>query len=179
MRGIYETYRVIKKSLFTWWLQYKKHEKIFQTVSITYHHNLVRLRVNRWRVSLYWSRYSITQFGVSINVWRPAETLWTLLVTVSIVIIRCTETFWSPCSRRDDEGPTQRRSGKHFNVGGEWGVERNTVTGICMLELLMWLLWTEGREGGETWWLNFDLLVSVKLVSWIVSSWSVHQSRHI
>jgi hypothetical protein len=27
--------------------------------------------------------------------WR--ETLWTLLVTLSIVIIRCTETFWSPC----------------------------------------------------------------------------------
>jgi hypothetical protein len=28
--------------------------------------------------------------------WRG--TLWTLLITFCIVIIRCTETFWSPCS---------------------------------------------------------------------------------
>jgi hypothetical protein len=29
--------------------------------------------------------------------WRG--TLWTLLLTFCIVIIRCTETFWSPCTR--------------------------------------------------------------------------------
>jgi hypothetical protein len=33
-----------------------------------------------WTV-LYWTRSSRTQFGVSINVWRLAGTLWTLLVT--------------------------------------------------------------------------------------------------
>jgi hypothetical protein len=49
-------------------------------------------------VSLYSTRSSRTQFGVSINVWRLAGTLWTLLVAFCIVIIRCTETFWSPCT---------------------------------------------------------------------------------
>ena len=52
-----------------------------------------------WTV-LYWTRSSRTQCGVSINVWRMARgTLWTLLVTFFIVIIRCAETFWSPCIR--------------------------------------------------------------------------------
>ena len=50
-----------------------------------------------WTV-LYWTRSSRTQFGVSINVRRlSGGTLWTLLVTFYIVMIRCTETFWSPC----------------------------------------------------------------------------------
>jgi hypothetical protein len=36
-------YRVIKKFLCTWWLQYKKHAKIFWTVSVTYCDNVVRI----------------------------------------------------------------------------------------------------------------------------------------
>jgi hypothetical protein len=32
-----------------------------------------------------------------VNVWRLEGTRWTLLVTFCIVIIRCTETFWSHC----------------------------------------------------------------------------------
>jgi hypothetical protein len=52
------------------------------------------------RSVLYWTRSSRTQFGVSINVWRlGGGTLWTLLVTFSTVIIRCTMTFCSPCIR--------------------------------------------------------------------------------
>ena len=55
-------YRVIKKYLCTWRLQYKKHTKIqyfehFQSPTVTV---------------LYWTRSSRTQFGVSIKVWRLA-----------------------------------------------------------------------------------------------------------
>jgi len=32
------------------------------------------------------------------DVWRLAGALWTLLVTFLIVVIRSTETFWSPCT---------------------------------------------------------------------------------
>jgi hypothetical protein len=49
-----------------------------------------------WTV-LCWTRSSRTQVGVSIYVWRLAGTLWTLLVTLSIVLTSCTEIFWSPC----------------------------------------------------------------------------------
>jgi hypothetical protein len=50
-----------------------------------------------WTV-LQWTRSSRTQFGMTINIWRlGGGTLWTLLVTFCTVIIRCTETFWSPC----------------------------------------------------------------------------------
>jgi hypothetical protein len=45
----------------------QKHTKIFSTVSITFHDNVVRVRT-----VLYWTRSSRTQFGVSINVWRLA-----------------------------------------------------------------------------------------------------------
>jgi hypothetical protein len=41
--------------------------------------------------------YPCQHFGVSINVWRLEGTLWTLLVTFCIVIIRCRGTFWLPC----------------------------------------------------------------------------------
>jgi hypothetical protein len=53
-----------------------------------------------WTV-LYWTRYSRTQFGVSINVWRLAGD--TLNITCNFlycnhrVLTLCTETFWSPC----------------------------------------------------------------------------------
>jgi hypothetical protein len=47
-----------------------------------------------WTV-LYWTQSSIKQFCVSINVWRRRGTLWTLLVTFCIVIIRCIRYFWS------------------------------------------------------------------------------------
>jgi len=53
---------------------------------------------------LYWTRSSRTEFDASINVWRLAGSLWTLLVTFYIVIIKCTETFWSPCTS-NNRGP--------------------------------------------------------------------------
>ena len=59
-------YRVIKKSLCTWGLQYKKHAKMQYFKENTF---------GIWTV-LYWTRSSRTQFGVSINVWRlPGATL--------------------------------------------------------------------------------------------------------
>jgi hypothetical protein len=54
-------YRVIKKSLCTWWLQYKDKQKYF----------ISQNTFGMWTV-LYWTRSSRTQFGVSINVWRVA-----------------------------------------------------------------------------------------------------------
>jgi hypothetical protein len=38
--------------------------------------------------------HTVRRFG---NFWRLAGTLGTLLVTSCVVIIRCTEPFWSPC----------------------------------------------------------------------------------
>jgi len=80
--------RVIRKSLCTWRLQYKKHANIhyckqFQSPTMTV---------------LYWTRSLRTQLGVSINVWRLAGDTLNLLVTFCIVIIRWTEIFWSPCT---------------------------------------------------------------------------------
>jgi hypothetical protein len=65
-------YKVIKKPLCIWWLQYKKHAKIFQIPT--------QLMIWRWPSQntfgiwtvLYWTRSSRTQFVVSINVWRLA-----------------------------------------------------------------------------------------------------------
>jgi hypothetical protein len=57
------------------------------------------LNTSRMWTMLYWTWSSRTQFSVSINVWRlGGGTLWTLLVTFCIVIIRYTETFWQPCN---------------------------------------------------------------------------------
>jgi hypothetical protein len=72
--------------------------KISQTLSITYHDNIVRIKDNRWR-----SCESSVPLALAVGCqadraktdWR--KTLWTLLVTFSILIIRYTETFWSPC----------------------------------------------------------------------------------
>jgi hypothetical protein len=55
-----------------------------------------KTRKNRWPSQntfgmwtvLYWTRSSRILFGVSINVCRLAGTLWTLLVTLCVVIIR-------------------------------------------------------------------------------------------
>jgi hypothetical protein len=49
-----------------------------------------------WTV-LYWTQSSRTQFGVSINVWRLAGDTLNITLTFCIVLIRCTETFWSLC----------------------------------------------------------------------------------
>jgi len=58
-------YRVIKKSLCTWRLQYKTRKNtVFRTVSS-------QNTFGMWTV-LYWTRSSRTQFGVSINIWRLA-----------------------------------------------------------------------------------------------------------
>jgi hypothetical protein len=37
------------------------------------------------------------QFGVSINVWRLAGDTFNITCNFLYLIIRCTETFWSPC----------------------------------------------------------------------------------
>jgi hypothetical protein len=47
---------------------------------------------------LYWTRSSRTKFGVSINVWDWWGTPLNIIVTFCIVIIRCIDTFWSPCT---------------------------------------------------------------------------------
>jgi hypothetical protein len=79
-------YRMIKKSPCTWWLQYKEHAKIFSTVSITYHDNVVRIRDNRW----WWCESSVPlALVVSCQAVRLSQ------VAKCIVIIRCTETFWA------------------------------------------------------------------------------------
>jgi hypothetical protein len=67
-------YRLIKKSLCTWWSQYKKTRKNIRTIRTP----LIIWRwpsqniFGMWTV-LYWTRSSRTQFGVSINVWRLAR----------------------------------------------------------------------------------------------------------
>jgi hypothetical protein len=89
-------YRLIKKSLCTSWLQYKKQAKIFYTVSITYHDNVVRIHSECgpcYTEHGLWEHSSACQ-SMSGD-WRG--TLWTLLVTFCIVIIRWAETLWSPC----------------------------------------------------------------------------------
>jgi hypothetical protein len=49
-------------------------------------------------IALYWTRSSRTQFGVSKTSGDWWRTLWTLLLTFLIVIMRCTGPFWSPCT---------------------------------------------------------------------------------
>jgi hypothetical protein len=69
-----------------------------------------------WR----WNRYSVTKrrllilrrrgntqktichYNNTAKAWKLE--LWILLVTFCIVIIRCTETFWSPCISRSNSG---------------------------------------------------------------------------
>jgi hypothetical protein len=53
-------YRVIKKSLCTWWLQYTQLMRWRWPSQNTF---------GMWTM-LYWTRPSRTQFGMSINVWR-------------------------------------------------------------------------------------------------------------
>jgi hypothetical protein len=66
----------------------QKTRKQFITVSITF----------GMRTVLHWTRSARTQFVMSINVWRLAGDSLNITVTLCIVIIRCTETFWSLCS---------------------------------------------------------------------------------
>jgi hypothetical protein len=65
-------YRVIKKSLCTWWLQYKKTQCI-RTIPTQYMvwRWLSQNIFGMWTV-LYRTRFPRTQFGVSINVWGLA-----------------------------------------------------------------------------------------------------------
>jgi hypothetical protein len=79
---------VIKKSVCTWWLQYKKHANICYN-SFNNHDNVVGIELG--------ITDSVSVSLVSPWPWRSAGALWTLLVTFYIVIIRCTETFWSLC----------------------------------------------------------------------------------
>jgi hypothetical protein len=89
-----------QKSLYTWWLQYKKHAKIFPTVSITYHENVVRIRDNRWRQceSSVPQALAVGCQAVKLSQLMRLErrVLWSLLVTFCSVIIGCTETFDRP-----------------------------------------------------------------------------------
>jgi hypothetical protein len=63
------------------------------------HDNVVRIMDNRWR----WCESSVSlALAVGCQAVRLSpvvrwRTLWTLLVTFCIVIIRCTGTFWSLC----------------------------------------------------------------------------------
>jgi hypothetical protein len=71
----YLLYRMIKKSLCTWWLQYKKTRKT-QCIRTIPTQLIIRIWPSQnifgmWTV-LYWTQSSRTQFDVSINVWRLA-----------------------------------------------------------------------------------------------------------
>jgi hypothetical protein len=46
--AVLQKYRLITKSLCTWWLQYQKRKHILNS-TITYRDNVVRIRDNRWR----------------------------------------------------------------------------------------------------------------------------------
>jgi hypothetical protein len=67
-------YRVIKKSLCTWWLQCKNVQKYFnqfQSLTMMIWRWPSQNTFGMWTV-LYWIQPSRTEFGVSINVWRLA-----------------------------------------------------------------------------------------------------------
>jgi hypothetical protein len=78
----------------------QKHAKIFSTVSVTYHDNVVRIRDNRWR-----ERESSVPLVMAVGcqavrlsqvAWRLAGDTLYITLTFCIVIIRCTQTFDHP-----------------------------------------------------------------------------------
>jgi hypothetical protein len=64
---LFTLYRVIKKSLCTWWFQHKKHEKIPTQLLIW---RCPTQNTFRMWTMLYWTWSLRTQFGVSVNVWK-------------------------------------------------------------------------------------------------------------
>jgi hypothetical protein len=79
-------YRVIKKSLCTWWLQHRKLQVMFK-VSPTGHQTFIDTPncVLEYRVQH-------TNYVIMVSDWSSLKYFCMLFFTV---IIRCTETFWS------------------------------------------------------------------------------------
>jgi hypothetical protein len=98
------SYRVIKKSLCTWWLQYKNsmysnnpHRTDDLKMTITeYIRNVDRAILN--------TVFENTVRRVNKCLETGGGALWTLLVTFCIVIIRYTGNFWSPCIFHNKKG---------------------------------------------------------------------------
>ena len=81
-------YRVIKKSLCTWWLQYRKLQVMFKVSPASFQTFIDTPNcVLEDRV-----QYSTVHIA---NVF--CEGHLQIINCVGIVIVRCTETFWSPC----------------------------------------------------------------------------------
>jgi len=81
-------YRVIKKSLCTWRLQ-SPHNWWFEDG----HHRI------QWECRPCYTEHGLREHSSACQYisGHRRGTLWTLLVTFCVVIIRRTETFWSPC----------------------------------------------------------------------------------
>jgi hypothetical protein len=85
-------YRVIRKSLCTWRLQYKKKIPIKLMIWRWPSQNTFGM----WTV-LYWTRSSRTRFGVSINVCRMAGENFNIICNFLYCNHQATDTIRSPC----------------------------------------------------------------------------------
>jgi hypothetical protein len=89
-------YRVIKNAPYNWWLHYKT--QCIRTIPT----QLMIWRwpsqntFGRWTV-LYWTRSSRTQFGVSINVWKPAGDTFNITCNFLYCNHQVHRDFWSSC----------------------------------------------------------------------------------
>jgi hypothetical protein len=79
---------VVKKSLFTWWLQYRKLQVMFKVPPRQSPRHLVTRRTVFLKIVFSIARYTFRMCSV-MAIFRSS--------VVCTVIVRCTETFWSPC----------------------------------------------------------------------------------
>jgi hypothetical protein len=80
-----------QKSLCTWWLQYRKLQVIFKSDCLGTHrqgHGDTRLTLTPFVIPN-------CNYVIMVSDWNGLK----YFVCFYIVIIRCTETFWSPCKR--------------------------------------------------------------------------------
>jgi hypothetical protein len=83
-----QLYRVIKKSLYTWWLQYRKLEVMFKVSPASLQTFIdARLTLTPPVIPNY-------NYIFMVSDWNCLKYFCVFFCTV---IIRCTETFWSPC----------------------------------------------------------------------------------
>jgi hypothetical protein len=85
-----DIYRVIKKSLYTWWLQYRKLQVMFK-VSPTSLQTFIDTPNCVLKDCVQYSTVHIP------NVSCDGQQIKIFLCVFCTVIIRCTETFWSSC----------------------------------------------------------------------------------
>jgi hypothetical protein len=87
-----KTYTVIKNSQCTWWLQYRKLQVMSKFGPPVSRHLLTRRTV-----------FSVTVFSVARSIFRMYSLMTIFRSSIFLrvfctVIIRCTETFWLPCT---------------------------------------------------------------------------------